>query len=197
MKKTFILLVALVAMTLPHAAQAVYWEGFYVGGFGAANFIQNTRKHHHNRTRTGYAAGGAVGYRWCNGWRAEFEVGYRNNSLKRHRYAIDGRRHGSRQFHTWDYMANVYYDVPLCWMATPYVGAGIGYANSRFNHRRGGRDYHHSHSNKRRGFAWQVIAGVSYPIWECTDIAVEYRLFKGRVKDIYNHSIGARLNYYF
>lgn len=185
MKKMMFLLAALAAFAMPTAASALDVEGFYVGALGAANFLQ----HKHNsgngnrHYRVGYAAGGMVGYRWCEGWRLEAEVSYRNNQQ---------HRRNNRHFRSWSYMANGYYDFSdlgcYCWDITPYLGAGVGYTTER--HRR------NSHKHKH-GFAWQIIAGLAYPICDCAEISLEYRFHKGRERKFYNHDVGATLKYFF
>ena len=224
MKKMFIMLAALLAIAVPTASQAILWEGFYVGGYGAANFLQFDRNHnnlHHHNNRVGYALAGAIGYRWCNNFRLEAEVSYRHNKLHRHRFfgssSSDllgssssgfGRRHNS--YREWSYLANAYYDLPTCWWVNPYVGAGIGYASQRLHRNNGlltsdsslvsldssSSDFG-GHRNRRRGFAWQVIGGVAYPIDECLEVSVEYRFHMGRLNRLYNHDIGAALRYFF
>jgi len=200
MKKMMILLAALAAVIAPIGVSAIDVEGMYVGGLGAASFLDSNRRHHHRRQEynVGWAAGGLLGYRWCEGWRAEFEATYRDNKPRKH------RRGGN--YRSWSFMFNGYYDFTdwsccLCDI-TPYVGAGVGYTTerTRFRHRRrndvvvlSGRNNHHS----RHGFAWQVMAGLSYPICECAEISLEYTFHKGRERRFYHHDIGGELKYYF
>lgn len=191
MKKMMFLLAAVLAYAMPSAVSAIDVEGFYVAGLGAANWL-STNKHHHHRYNVGWAAGGMIGYRWCQGWRLEAEATYRNNQA---------RRHNARHYYSWSFMANGYYDFAdfgcCMWDITPYVDAGIGYTTERVGrrHRSGGTYYNRHH--RKNGFAWQVGAGLAYPIWECAEIALDYRFHKGRAHKFYNNTLGAVLRWYF
>src|SRR5438132_193223 len=123
MKKLMAVLTLLMAMTAPQAAQA--WddvpEGIYVGGFGAVSFAQTKKEHDsNNKLRTGYFFSGAVGYRFCEGIRAELEGGYHHNRAKKHHSDSDNSR-GS--LNTWSILVNGLYDIPTCWCVKPFVGA--------------------------------------------------------------------------
>lgn len=210
MKKMMLLLAALVAFAAPVGVSAIDVEGAYIGGLGAASFLDSNRRHHDHFSSTsrrnrrheynvGYAAGGIIGYRMCEGFRGEFEATYRDNRPRRHRRGGDYR--------SWSFMFNGYYDFAdwacMLWDVTPYVGAGVGYTTERvrFRNRRFDdellvlrrRNRHH----RKNGFAWQVMAGLSYPIMECAEIAIEYTFHKGRVRKFYHHDIGGELRYYF
>lgn len=196
MKKMLFLLAALVAFALPSAASAINVEGFYAGGLGAANFLETNKRHHQRQKfNVGYAAGGLVGYRWCQGWRLEGEATYRNNQRRTRSSRSSNRGH----YHSWSFMANGYYEFAdyscFLWDITPYVDAGIGYTTQRTHRRR--NDTSSSSRHKKHGFAWQVGAGLSYPIWECAEISLDYRFHKGRERKFYNHTLGAIVKYYF
>ncbi|MBN9378959.1 MAG: hypothetical protein BGO14_02900 [Chlamydiales bacterium 38-26] len=210
MKKFVLLTILFAAFLVPQCVKAVDMEGFYVGATGAANFLSNTKRHHGryergSRYQTGFFGAIDLGYRWCSGFHMEAEVAYRYNRAKRHRgYDYNGlstRRHrGHRD--VWAAMVNVLYDINMCWCVEPYVGVGIGYAhvrNGRNNNFYGyGRRHHHRDDNQ---FAWQVIAGVAYPICDNIDLAVEYRFFdtttRRHERNVYNNDIGVNLKYYF
>lgn len=210
MKKFVLLTILFAAFLVPACVKAVDMEGFYVGATGAANFLQNTKKHR-GRYETGFFGAVDLGYRWCSGLHLEAEVAYRYNRGKRHHRgyydtAFTNRRRGHRD--VWAAMVNVLYDVnmfDLCWNIQPYVGVGIGYAHVR-NERHNNFVYdtgyarHRNHKDDNQ-FAWQVIAGLAYPIACNIDLAVEYRFFdtttRRHERNIYNHDIGANLKYYF
>jgi opacity protein-like surface antigen len=69
---------------------------------------------------------------------------------------------------TFALMANVWYDFDMGSKFKPYIGAGVGYATNEVQH---GLVFNGSDS----GFAWQVGAGVNYPISDGTSIGVGYR----------------------
>lgn len=219
MKKLLLLTMLFTAFLVPQCVKAVDLEGFYVGTTGAADFLSNTgrdRRHGsgsgHRRDRNRYDVGffGAIdlGYRWCNGLHMEAEVAYRyNQHRKNRRHGSDSseghRRRGHRD--VWAAMVNVLYDINMCWCVEPYVGVGIGYAHVRNERHRNfftdttRRDRRNKDNND---FAWQVIAGVAYPLCDNIDVAVEYRFFNAvssrrHEKNSYNNDIGVNLKYYF
>lgn len=192
MKKLFLILAALVAIALPKASQALDVEGFYAGGLGGLNWIQDSG-HPKYEFKTGWLAGGFIGYRWCGGFRAEAEATYRHNKVKHLKFHGETFRVGGN-LHTWSFMANGYYEIPFCWCITPYVGAGIGYDNTK---RSSCNSSSNSNKNKKNGFAWQVMAGGLYPIDECLEMGLEYRFHKGKPEKLYNHAVDLRLNWFF
>lgn len=214
MKKLLLLTILFSAFLVPQCVKAVDMEGFYVGATGAADFLSNTgrdRRHgsgHRDRNRydTGFFGAIDLGYRWCNGLHMEAEVAYRYNRHRKNRRDSDesSRRHrGHRD--VWAAMVNVLYDINMCWCVEPYVGVGLGYAHVRNErHRRHFVDGGSSRRNNKdnNDFAWQVIAGIAYPICDNIDLAVEYRFFNAvssrrHEKNSYNNDIGVNMKYYF
>ncbi len=199
-------------------ASANQQEGMYAGGFVGANFIQFSNKKHRPKVEfdTGVAVAGFGGYRFCGGLRAEVEVAYRYNRIRKisfHDFSISddasvsssGRRHKSRgNLNQWSGMVNGLYDIPVGWdccsnSIVPYVGVGIGYAHQEYKN---GRNLefdgcHKSDRTKKYGFAWQVLAGLTYVIDCHFDASLEYRFFKGNANRIYNHAVGVTGKYHF
>jgi opacity protein-like surface antigen len=224
MKKQFTLLMASLMLLGASAAQA--WTdsgccyedpccedqtGFYIGGFGGANFISTSRDCSTNTKRdfnTGYVLNASIGYRWCHDVRFEFEYAYRNNQ-GRHRNTsgttVCTSRTKHKHFIQNAYMFNGFYDLNLAlcndWGMKPFVGAGIGYVNARNGHHHNNCPIVGAVSSSRKkdknGFAWQLIAGIAYPICDEIDISLEYRFFKGRERRLYNNDVGMGLKYYF
>ena len=208
MKKFIISFLTTVFCFSSHASFSDEWrceeslwkeQRFYAEVFGGASFIQQSKSGGFTtRSETGYIVAGSLGYRWCYGLRLEAEYAYRRNSLKNihffgRTYSING------QFQTSSYMANLLWDLPLCqwgcylWEIEPYVGVGIGYDNQRAHGKRGFLTL----SGKKKGFAWQAMAGVSYPIFCNTHLSVEYKFHKGPLNHIYIHAVGVGLTYDF
>ena len=141
----------------------------------------------------------AAGYRVCDDLRFEAEFGYRNNHLRKIKISDNYTSFKfklSGHVETFSGLANVYYDFPVCFCVRPYVGAGIGYAYTKskvsFSYI---SDYVKHHED---GFAWQVIAGVTYPVYNNVDLALEYRFFRCEAtKEAQNHDIGLNLRYNF
>lgn len=205
MKKLISLTLLLLALIVPQSVKAMEMpfdlNGFYVSGNASCNFLSHDREHGAKVTfDPGYFLAPAIGYRFCNGFRVEGEFGYRHNCLKRLKF-YGTSFHVSGKFETYSGLANVYYDLPMCWCLKPYIGAGIGYAYTKATvHGDGYYSGSSSSSSRghRSGFAWQVIAGVAYPICENIDLAVEYRFFRNeRICRVQNNDIGASVRYYF
>lgn len=198
MKKSILLTIIFLALIVPQNVKALDLPfdltGFYLSGNVSCNLaIHRT----HQRTKVTYDPGvfvsPAIGYRFCNGIRVEGEFGYRYNHLKRLNF-YGTTFHVRGRLETLSGLANVYYDIPLCWCIKPYIGAGIGYGYTTLKVRQG----NFSTEGHKSGFAWQVIAGLAYPIYCNVDLAVEYRFFKNeRINCSQNHDIGASLRYYF
>lgn len=220
MKKIVLLTILFAAFFVPSQyAKAVDLEGFYIGATGAADFLSNVGfsnsgysgygyGHRHLKFDTGFFGAIDLGYRWCNGLHLEAEVAYRYNRERRRHfdYSTFGYSGSSRRGHrdVWAAMVNVLYDINTCWGVDPYVGVGLGYAHVRykrpeiFNGASFGPRRHYDDND----FAWQVIAGVAYPIMCNVDVAVEYRFFNAvndrrHQKNAYNNDIGVNLKYYF
>jgi opacity protein-like surface antigen len=107
------------------------------------------------------ADGGA--YAVSLGWqfhpmiRTELEVGYRNNNVS----------NATGEARTWTYMANGYWDIKNNSIVTPYLGAGLGYANSSL-HQGGSTD-------TDGAFVWQAIAGASVSLTNNWALTADYR----------------------
>ncbi len=173
-------------------------DGVYVGVLGGANWLQND--HHRRRDTkfdTGYAVGGSIGYKFCNDFRIEEEVIYRNNQQRRHHglFGSSSRHHR----HSVSWMTNFLYDIDLCWCVKPYVGVGLGADWDKRDHRSGsssdeesgsGRNHHRAH------FAVQGIAGVLYPLCDCIDLSLDYH-YLWASSHRQNHTLAAGVKYGF
>lgn len=176
-----VLAVTLVGLVATSGIQA---DNFYAGGFGGINWATNAR--HHHKYKTGYILGLDAGYRWCNGFRAEVEFSYRNNRVRKN-YDNGDSRHANTQLYAGLVNALYEFDALDCWCIKPYVGGGIGYASEK----KAGKGNH-----KESGFAWQLIAGVAYPLNDCVDLDLSYRFFKSKEKHD-NHALVLGVNYNF
>jgi len=172
-------LLAATILSLPVAVNAETVTGLYVSGGAGVNWMSNVvlksltdvyggqwlSSSGNFNTNTGFVGVGALGYGLGNGLRLEAEVGYRANNLHATSSPNVGA-HGQEQ--KLSAMGNILYDIPVAWPVTPYVGAGIGYGWSNLK----GVNFYTTtpiatttYINSERGsFAYQVIAGVSYPI---------------------------------
>lgn len=169
---------------------------FYGKFFGGANFLQDTTLNGNKATyHTGYVVAGSLGYCWCYGLRIEGEYAYRRNAISEIQFFGQGSgKHG--HFQTSSYMANLLWDVPLSswgcifWKIQPFVGAGIGYDAQKMQASNSRIDFY----QKWNHFSWQLMAGLSYPIYCNTEITLEYKFHQGGCH-FDNHSIGAGLVY--
>jgi opacity protein-like surface antigen len=133
-------------------------------------------------TDPGFGAGGFVGYKIPFGFRFEFELSYRRNSLDEYyrfseflgrddRVSLDG--HVSAL----SYMPNVWYDFDLGrgWM--PYLGIGLGAATKFIDCGSSACDSVDLERDGETQFAYQIGAGVAYALNPKTVISLDYRYF--------------------
>lgn len=171
---------------------------FYAKVFGGANFLQNTSIDRNKANyQAGYIVSGSLGYKGCYGLRLEGEYAFRRNAISKiHFYGEESSKKGHFQASSW--MGNLLWDVPLstfgrtCGDFQPFLGAGIGYDFQQM-HSSNSRILFHQ---KWRHFAWQLMAGLAYPIFCNTEITLEYRFHQGGAH-FNNHSVGIGLVYDF
>jgi OOP family OmpA-OmpF porin len=146
-------------------------EGPYLG-LGAGINMQN-RENYSNVTPNGvdYSQGVAVlgsgGYKFGNGFRAELEVGYRDNGVSS---AFGGV--GKNDVSAWSGMVNGLYDIDTGGAITPYLGAGLGMV---YVDRGGAGNQHVAFNGTATDGAIQAIAGVSFAITYNLKLDVSYR----------------------
>lgn len=120
----------------------------------------------------GPAVTGAVGYAFGNGWRAEFELGYRNSPASDLTLAngavVGGSIDLKAHVNAFSYMGNALYDFDLTpygidkW--TPHLGGGIGAVNLQPNR-----------APAETVFAGQAIAGIEYIVNPVLRLGLDYR----------------------
>lgn len=120
----------------------------------------------------------AIGYRYGNGLRTEFEGAYRKNSVD----DLSGVLNGTGRVKAKSLMANLIYDFNLNSRFMPYIGAGAGMARVDFDGVRpvGGVRI----DDEDDVFAYQGIAGVSYWLSDALELALEYRYFATQDPDL-------------
>lgn len=222
MKNKFILYTAVLGLVVSSAVTAD--EGFYTGLIGGANWISRSNNHHFKSDdQAGYLVGFNAGYEWCNNFSGEFEFVYRHNELKNVKRKGHGNNpslisetackggsnnkhnkgHGHGDVDGYSLMVNGRYDVCIDMCFTPYVKGGIGWARTRVHashHNKNHNDnswngkWHHSRSES--GFAWQVGAGVCFPLCDNTLLDVGYNFLRAQ-KNVDNNSFVAALRYMF
>lgn len=106
--------------------------GFYANLYAGPSFLSSTNL---TETRsaggnvsgnasfdTGFGFGGAVGYRYGNGWAAELAWDYRSQGLKR-----VGGTTADGDFASNTFFVNGYYRFAKWGIVRPFVGAGVGW----------------------------------------------------------------------
>lgn len=148
--------------------------------------------------KTGFVVGGNFGVKWDNGLRTEIELGLRKHSSNRHARlrttysygAITGTNAAQNTLHltsstdrvadtdlqmrAYSLMANAWYDFDFGMPFTPYVGGGIGLAQVQID---GSIDSTRIAEKNDVVFAWQVGAGVAFPLTDSIKAFVDYRYF--------------------
>ncbi|MBV8409005.1 MAG: hypothetical protein JOY64_15345 [Alphaproteobacteria bacterium] len=129
MKKALVLASVAGLLVMPSAARAqpLQYQGLYISGEGGANWMLNTMLNNTRRNelvypRTGWVAGGSIGYDLL-GPRFEVEGVYRSNNGTVQSLATP--TNPTRGFNTQQtaIMANGFYDFNAGGMFVPYVGA--------------------------------------------------------------------------
>ncbi|MXP61755.1 OmpA family protein [Roseomonas sp. M0104] len=159
----------------------------------AANYFNNRGRN--NQGNLGFEEGGigvlSLGYGFGNGFRTEIEGNYRYNDVDR-LGGFQGPGAGvgfssiAGSLQQYGVMANLFYDFQLPqWFPqmpfyfVPYVGGGVGYMWTNLNakgRQNDTRDYVYVDDGTGQ-FAWQGIAGMSFPITSVPGLAItaEYR----------------------
>lgn len=200
--------------------------GLYIGAVGGANFLQREQvrvavpgssgpRYGSSGFQTGYVGIGSVGYGFGNGLRLEAEGNYRRNDYGRGNAALATNGRESK----YGAMGNVLFDLDVgSPYVYPYVGAGAGYA---WVDQRAGFSvpgYNGRIDDREGNFAYQAIAGLSFPIPPVVGLSLvaEYRYYavagdrtyaagvsgvaatgQYKTKADYNHSLMLGLHYAF
>ena len=205
-------LLAATMLALPLAAQAQPVTGLYVAGALGANWhdriadplplpgppagpaVNNASMS--ASTSIGFVGLVGLGWGFGNGLRLEVEGNYRNNDVD----AVTLRTFDNLSNPVWNrrgyistmgIMANVMYDIgsTMGWPVHLTLGAGVGYAWNRLSGVGGtvsGFADNVSISGTTGGFAYQGIAGLTYPIRAVPGLALtlEYRYFASQTGSV-------------
>ena len=122
---------------------------------------------------SGLGAGGAVGYRYGNGWAAELAWDYRRHNMKR-----VGGVATTGDFASNTYFVNGYYRFARTGMVRPFVGLGLGWAQEiDIDIERGGQQLSYSRSGST---ALQAIVGAEYELSERWSLVGDLRWMRVR-----------------
>ena len=147
--------------------------GYYVSGAAGVG-LAGTQDY-----ETGYVLNAAFGYNF-NPIRVEAAAGYQHHELKNFSNFNVG---------FWSLLANAYYDFDAGSGIKPYVGGGLGVANTD-------RSWTDSSDTN---FAWQVGGGLGFKVGDQTTLDIRYRYFRpvnGNM-DFQFHNITAGIRYQF
>ena len=219
------------AIGFPSLAAAQPVTGPYVSLGGGGNFLQNeivTPKSALGPSKRSYVfdPGGAgevsVGYGLGNGLRLEIEGDYAYNHARKAESPVPLRAGGYQQ--QYGGFANALYDIDLGVPVVPYVGVGVGYQELEQDGINSGPQGvvipNRSGSSSQGSFAYQGIAGLSYPLDVVPGLALtlEYRFIgvtdqnfnrtsyaangaavtsRAKFSNIFNHEILGGIRYAF
>lgn len=113
---------------------------------------------------------GAFGYAFQNGLRLEGELGSRYSEMDEVSVSGYGTGEIEGDVTTTSMMANVFYDFMPAEKVSPFVGAGLGFANIE-------ADIDHYGDDDDTVLAYQLAAGVSFSVTQRLKIDVQYRYF--------------------
>ncbi len=154
-------------------------DGFYVELDVGASFIADADLSGSGLNGTahldpGFNVGGAAGYRFLDRFRAEVSLDYRRAEVDK----VKGggvTLAGAGDAGVFSAMANGYFDIDLGWAVQPYVGAGIGIGVVDIDSDSSANILIVDDTSTE--FAWNVMAGLSYPITEKVILSGGYRYF--------------------
>lgn len=174
MNKNLLLAASALVLSLSLAAPAsAECDGFYMGVRGGIvnHNLGDSEEALGDRIEVddnAWMAGVALGYRYTY-FRAELEYTWREETNDTSG-EIDARNHSD--FQTMSYMLNVYADLTPYSMFTPYVMAGVGITNIKYEFRSfGGQPMKYEEDN----FTWAVGGGLSAKLTNRINLDVGYR----------------------
>ena len=197
-------LAAATCLSLPIAAHAQPVTGPYVSLEGGTSILNPTN---YNEslissatgadtsgkvlTKISYAGLGAVGFGFGDGFRVEISGDYLRNYDSKVDTNAFGQFKARGGFNTYGPMFNVLYDIPVGLPIFPYVGAGAGYQYVKLHNYTKIDLAPGGVSGTKGSFAYDVIAGVAYPLPEVPGLSLtlEYRFMMLTESRKYGESI--------
>ncbi|MEQ9109885.1 MAG: OmpA family protein [Rhodospirillaceae bacterium] len=120
--------------------------------------------------KNGIVGLGAVGWKWAEGFRTEFELGYRDANVD-----TVGPFDASGSQDTITTMGNLLFDIDTGTDLTVSIGAGVGLAWTGWETVSTSATAPAFFDGNERDFAYQGIVGASFPITERLDFTLDYR----------------------
>jgi outer membrane protein OmpA-like peptidoglycan-associated protein len=199
-------LAAATCLAVPLAAHAQPVTGPYVsaeGGFSIFNPVNYNYEDFNGfgggkyLTKPSYATAASVGYGFGDGFRVEISGDYNRNTFHKNdfnesyfgnNYNFQYRTHGGENIY--GPMLNVLYDINAGLPVYPYVGGGVGYQWDQLSSALKDGFTGDKISGDKGSFAFDVIAGLSYPIPMVPGLSItaEYRFMMLTESRKYNSS---------
>jgi opacity protein-like surface antigen len=175
MKKIYSLLAAAL-VTGFCAAPASAGQSYFSGNVGSSWMNDTKDGAFKYGMNNGIHALGALGMRE-NCYRFEGELGYQRNDVDK-LYGPFGTSNYDGKIEVWSVLANGYYDIYTGGGVKPYLTGGVGAARVQFEDLRFAGDPHGSGwSEHKSAFAYQVGAGIAFPISHNVKLDARYRYF--------------------
>jgi opacity protein-like surface antigen len=171
--------------TMPALAQSEP-PGFYVTAYAQASRLSSTSFDEIGNAHlgaglkaefdAGLGLGGDIGYKYGNGWAAEFEWNWRRHELK------SLTRRGASTVNEGDFASNILFVNGLRHFTlseggwTPYVGLGVGWVQEiDFDINAGATERAWS---KQGDIGVQLIGGVEFPLADAWSLTADVRLLR-------------------
>jgi len=197
---------------IPGEPPDILSPGWYIGGLFRGNFVEDTNLKQFGGPTTGtvrfdpgagFSARG--GYRFCEWFSLEGEIGFEGNNIS----SITGAFVDAALYQV-PYMANAVLTIPTRSLVIPYGGFGVGGTTSilDINDITIGTTTVVG-SEARTTFAWQAFGGLEFILNNRLSVGVMYNYrsvdgpkwdrssFPIEFDDLHNHSVSARVNYHF
>ena len=208
MRELPLILVSTASAVALQTASAEHKSQWYISLAGGANYA-DLQKDSTSEYGGGWAAIGALGYKFDNRLRLEAEVGYRfNDGDARDLLAPASRM--EQELSALTLMGNALFQIPMGEKVNFALGAGAGAAQIRLDVN---APLTPDSEDKNAAFAWQLLAQADFAISRRTEFFVDYRFLQtvndlslrpystapygSRSMQYEAHTLSAGLRYYF
>lgn len=182
MKKTYLMMVSALVLTMAVAATAEARDGFYIAARGGyTDFNVNSKEDNVSTSAkvelgSGWHASGAIGYK-KGYFRLEGEYIYRDDSDDEYPSKTTPGAGHKTVLESDSFMANAYLDIMPNYWISPYITGGIGLTrldleNTDFA---SGGMVSNKETDSANNFTWQVGAGLSLRLNRCLNLDAGYR----------------------
>ena len=161
-------------------------SGLYISGALGANWMSNPSSNGLSADmKTGWVGLGAIGWGFGNGLRAEVEGNYRSNEINGWNTSAQVSKGGGGTIQSYGVMVNALYDFDIGSAFVPYLGAGVGWAQTELSGARrqannpanGAATGYYGNDVDATNFAYQAIIGAAYNFGGGLYATLEYRYY--------------------